>query len=99
MCDPTYITVDVAYTAVGSSLDCNLTARPDECEFGDFDGNGTVDSTDFEPYNLCLTPPCSDAPCSPPLYLDACCGLADFDHDGDSDLVDFAAWQRSMSGS
>ncbi|MCH8148849.1 MAG: choice-of-anchor B family protein, partial [Planctomycetes bacterium] len=38
-CDPTYIIVDVSYTPVGATLDCNLTSRPDECEFGDFDGN------------------------------------------------------------
>ena len=97
--DETFIAVDVSYTAVGAVLDCNLTARPDDCEFGDFDGNRIVDPLDFAPYTACLTPPCLDATCIPPMYSDACCGLADFDRDGDSDLVDFAAWQRSLSGS
>lgn len=96
--DHTSIVVDVSYAAVGATLDCNLTARPDECEFGDFDGNNVVNSLDFAAYTACLTPPCLDAPCSPSLYFDACCGLADSDRDGDNDLVDFAAWQRSMSG-
>ncbi|MCH7926294.1 MAG: choice-of-anchor B family protein, partial [Planctomycetes bacterium] len=85
--DHTFIVVDVSYTPIGAVLDCNLTARPDECEFGDFDGNHIVDSLDFAAYAACLTSPCVDAPCSPPMYLDACCGLADSDRDGANDLA------------
>lgn|GEM_PF-2948413 len=97
-CAPeTFIVVNLSYLAVGSSLDCNRTGKPDECESGDIDGNLRVDLDDFAAYHDCLTTPCRGHRCDFPLYTDPCCGLADFDHDGDSDLEDFAALQRSAT--
>jgi hypothetical protein len=33
------------------------------------------------------------------VYADPCCRIADADHDGDVDLLDFALFQRLCNGS
>jgi glucose/arabinose dehydrogenase len=57
---------------------------------GDFDGNGLVNSDDFDNYVNCQTGPgvASDG---------AGCGVFDFDCDGDVDLFDFGGFQESFN--
>ena len=95
--DPTFITVTITYEAIGSSLDCNLTGGPDECELGDIDGDGRLDLSDLSGFADCFTGPCPTTPCNPTLYSDRCCALTDLDSDGDADLADWAAFQRAVS--
>ncbi|MCK4660121.1 MAG: hypothetical protein KAV82_11420 [Phycisphaerae bacterium] len=86
--------LDICDIAEGVSFDCNSNGVPDECDRpADFDGDGDADLSDFACLRDCLTGPCGDPPCDPPLYHDPCCRLADFDDDGDLDLADFAAFQ------
>ena len=97
-CDSgSFITVTVRYHTAGASLDCNTNGVPDECEPGDFNGDGLLRLSDLSEYAGCYTGPCRDAACDPPLYVDPCCALADFDADGDNDLTDWAAFQVAFS--
>ena len=59
----------------------------------DFAADGVVDLADYAVLHACATEPCGASPCSPPLYQDACCVVADLDLDGDVDLEDFALLQ------
>ncbi len=83
--------------AAGTSPDCNFDGVPDECAPGDFNGDGFLRLSDLGGYSDCFTGPCGDPPCDPALYLDPCCAIADFDHDGDSDLADWAAFQVAFT--
>lgn len=56
---------------------------------GDCDGNGLVTLADFSNYSACLT--------GPGQLFPAGCGCHDLDADGDVDLLDFAAFQSSLS--
>lgn len=76
---------------VPDSWDRNANAVPDECEFGDLDGNGTVDLADFLLMALCPWGPSR----FPVAALPSPCGMADFDLDNDVDLHDFAAFQQA----
>jgi V8-like Glu-specific endopeptidase len=59
--------------------------------FGDADGDGDVDLTDFGAFQLCFTGPGGDA-------LPTCVNVFDSDLDGDVDLIDFAAFQIAFTG-
>jgi hypothetical protein len=55
---------------------------------GDCTGDGVVDLDDFEIIAPCLT--------GPDISIAVGCDCADLDGDGDSDLADFAAFQREF---
>jgi len=79
--------------AVPGSWDRNGNAVPDECEvFGDLDSDGVVSLADFVLLSACSWGPQSVAVDVPPVD----CAMADFDFDGDIDLVDFAGFQRAL---
>ncbi len=74
------------------SKDCNLNARPDECEtvtLGDFNADGYVDAGDYTGFAQCMAGP--DRP--PTAHADTCLDTYltafDTDGDGDVDLRDF----------
>lgn len=70
--------------------------------FADFDDDGDVDLLDFVRFTDCLTGPCGDPPCMPPLYgsfeSGSCCTIGDAEDDGDVDLNDFALFQAAFTG-
>jgi len=90
---------DATEIAAGTATDCNSNGTLDTCDLpGDFDGDELVRSgADFTAFAGCVTSPCSDPPCDPLLFADRCCALADYDSDGDVDLADFAATQRTAA--
>ncbi|MHC4695344.1 MAG: M28 family metallopeptidase [Planctomycetota bacterium] len=93
-----YITVTVTYETTGLP-DCNDNLVPDFCDAaGDADGDGRLGLPDHARTAECMSGPCSDPPCDPPLYADSCCVIADFDLDGDYDLLDFSAFQLGIGG-
>jgi hypothetical protein len=65
---------------------------------GDFDDDGDVELDDHTAFWLCLTGPCPDPVCDPPLYEPAC-AAADANADGDVDLGDFASIQLWLAAS
>jgi hypothetical protein len=80
--------------------DCNSNLTLDECETlvtGDFNGDGFVTLDDVADFIACVVGPCDEAGCTPALYSDTCCRLADVDADGDVDLRDFADYQTIFS--
>lgn len=81
---------------VGTSVDCNANGFPDECEPGDVDGDERLTLADIAGYPDCVTGPCGQPPCNPPLFTDPCCTITDFDTDGDNDLADWAAFQTAL---
>jgi hypothetical protein len=58
---------------------------------GDFDGNGTVDATDYDHFAACFTGP-GGGPVGPE------CVAADFDGDGDVDCADWAMFRVVWTG-
>jgi hypothetical protein len=81
------------------ATDCNTNGTPDECEVllkGDMNYDGAATPADWPAFSVCYTGPCdvSAGPCAPALYAAPCCRSADYDDDGDVDLVDFAVFQR-----
>lgn len=86
--------------ADGGAWDCNSNGRIDACDAADWnvDGVGLVDDGDFAVLFECLTGPCFDDVCDPPLYADLCCELADLDGDGDVDLDDYELLQQVAAG-
>ena len=72
-------------SAPPTSLDLNHNGIPDECDVpGDLDGDGLVSSADFPALCDCMGGPGTTI---------AACALADFDADGDVDLMDAATLQ------
>jgi hypothetical protein len=68
---------------------------PDACDLclggvasGDADGDGRMSIADYAIFEQCLF--------GPTATLDPACDCFDLDNDGDSDLVDFAAFQSGM---
>jgi hypothetical protein len=57
---------------------------------GDFDGNQRDDLRDFAEWQSCMSGPVA-ATVSP------CCRIFDFEHDGDVDLADYAAFESAFS--
>lgn len=57
---------------------------------------GETNLYDYATFTPCLTGPCGDPPCRPPLYTSRCCKAQDFDSDGDADLADFAEFQLRL---
>jgi len=91
--------LDICDISDGDSPDCNGNGTPDECDPpGDFDGDTRVDLADFAAFSACYTGSCLAPLCEPPLYLDVCCVLADFDLDGDVDPDDHRPFQAAMTG-
>ncbi|MFH0983680.1 MAG: hypothetical protein V2A79_19370 [Planctomycetota bacterium] len=96
--------LDACDIAAGTSEDCNGNGIPDECggaDFGDFNGDGAIDLTDYQVFETCLTGPCISPPCDPPLYAGypgPCCAIGDADRDGAIDLSDFAGFQGVFTG-
>lgn len=82
------------YSYAPPSRDCNGDSIPDECSFGDMDGNAAVDLADHAGFSACFSGPRGPHPLDPPLAIDRCCRIADSDSDGDLDLRDYAAFQR-----
>jgi hypothetical protein len=91
-------TIDISS---GTSLDCNATTVPDECEpiaQGDFNGDGSVDLDDYLGFADCvagpeLSPSPSQAEC-----VQTCLEAFDFDGDGDVDLQDYSGFQNAFNG-
>ena len=82
----------------GVSEDCNANEVPDECDrvTADLDGDGAADPDDHTVFINCLTGAlCESAPCTPAEYADPCCIVADYDEDGDVDLIDWMGFQSS----
>ena len=65
--------------------------RNDAVRFGDFDGDGVVDLSDFAEY-----PPCMTGPGTPASH--SCAEVFDLDLDGDVDLADFTELQAALAG-
>ncbi|MBU0719690.1 MAG: C10 family peptidase [Planctomycetes bacterium] len=82
-----------------AGIDCNTNGKPDDCDLGDYDGDGALSLSDFAGLADCLTGPCAAPVCDPPLYADSCCAIADIDHDGDHDLADMAVFFAELTGS
>jgi hypothetical protein len=93
--------------ADGTAYDCNENALLDECELGDADGNEQINLRDFAHFANCFT-----GSIIQPLphgrgsdrrdttltsYTDPCCGIMDFDTDGDVDLDDFATFHVALT--
>lgn len=82
--------------ASGAFTDVNGNGVLDVCEvgYGDFDGDGDVDLTDFATFGQCFgganNPPAAGCPAG----VDA-----DSDGDGDVDLTDFALFAQNFTGS
>ncbi|MCP4589933.1 MAG: hypothetical protein GY842_04255 [bacterium] len=94
---------DVCDITDGTSRDCNADDIPDECSpptQGDFDGDDDFDLADYRALlsRDCFSDVCTTPPCAPAMYADPCCVLADWDADGDVDLIDFAEVQRVLGG-
>jgi hypothetical protein len=86
-CQPNSIG-DVCDLADGTSRDCNMDEVPDECQPGDFDGNGTVDLDDYSAFaSEFLGPDATQA-----------CPFFDLDSDEDADLRDFASFGALTGG-
>ncbi len=79
---------DLTDIAEGTSTDCDGNGIPSECELGDFNGDLTVDITDYEAFRLCYSGPGGS--------LGTGCDAGDFDCDNDIDLHDFAAFQYAL---
>ncbi len=60
---------------------------------GDFDGNSRFDLSDFAGFEICL-----GAEISNPSWLEACVCAFDFNQSQTLDLVDFAAFRKSLTG-
>ena len=80
--------LDECDVASGRSADCNANGIPEECERGDFNGDLTVNLTDYQAFQACYT--------GPGVALGAGCTAGDFDCDNDVDLDDFAAFQFAL---
>jgi len=89
--------LDECDIADGVSFDCNSNGLADECDIlaVNPDGRAGMDASDFAFVADCFDGTCGDDVCIPSVYEDACCELADWDTDGDVDLVDYAAFQSS----
>ncbi len=81
-------TLDACDVASGVSYDCNANGVPEECEKGDFNGDQTVNLTDYQTFQSCFTGPGGS--------LGGGCGAGDFDCDNDIDLRDFAWFQLAL---
>jgi hypothetical protein len=84
------------YTATPTSLRCyddngNLTEIEPRSPF-DLDGDGTIGDADFALFDACSTGP------TVPVDASSGCARADFDHDGDLDVADFAEIQPYLWG-
>jgi hypothetical protein len=89
---------DVVDIAQGTSRDCNGNAVPDECDLpGDWDGDDLIGLSDFVGLASCMTSPCGDSGCDPPMYADPCCSIPDFNADGGVDLLDYAAFEQALA--
>ena len=64
---------------------------------GDFNFDGVVDAGDYADFANCFSGPCVTPPCTIPLYDGPCCGVGDFEGDGDIDLIDFAGFQAAFT--
>jgi hypothetical protein len=82
--------LDECDLSAGTSRDCNTNGLPDECEVGDFNGDGTVDLTDYVTFVGCINGPGGGT-------LVGGCVCADYDGDGDVDVADFAAFQKAFT--
>lgn len=79
---------DATDIASGDSADCNVNGVPDECEEGDFDGDGLIDLYEHARFvETCMTGP-EDEP------LSGCCTQLDFNSDSDVDMRDFRTFQQ-----
>lgn len=67
-------------------VDCHKDSLADDCQLGDFDGDGTVGTDDYASWNKCVTGPS-------PVGFTTCCRQFDLDGDDDVDLVDFGRFQ------
>jgi hypothetical protein len=87
---------DAQDIAAGTSLDCNATGVPDECETiaaGDFDGDGDVDGADLLSFNVCMDGPGLTPTLPNPSCAGAYLAAHDFTCDGFVDLADVACLQ------
>lgn len=97
ICGTGHIQVTIEYSTLDPALDCNGNQKPDTCETGDMDGDGSATVFDYPFVNACVTAPCGQPPCMLSDMGVPCCTLTDFDHDGDVDLRDLAEWERLVS--
>ncbi len=87
---------DAQDLATGTSLDCNATGIPDECEAveaGDFDGDGDLDSADVAALGVCLGGPDPRPPPPSQACCNACLAAYDMAASGAVDLADVAVLQ------
>ncbi len=92
-------TLDPADIAGGTSLDCNGTLVPDECErldCGDFDADRTLGASDLPGWFECLAGPGQTPQPATAGCASACLAAFDFDDDGDVDLADFRRFQSAF---
>ncbi len=88
-------TDDAIDISAGTSLDCNWTGIPDECEDiddCDFDADGQVNLDDYLALFYCLQGPAD----LPETCVSTCIDSFDSDGDGDIDLLDYAKFQRVL---
>jgi hypothetical protein len=91
---------DAEEVVSGAAQDCNSNVRPDECDVrGDFSDDNEIDLLDLKWWTGCMSGPCANAPCEPPLYEHPCCAWVDLAEDGDVDLRDLSAYQLAFSTS
>jgi hypothetical protein len=91
---------EVARGAAFPAIDITIGINPQACfdtvihvlakPAGDFNLDGSVDESDFDWFQACLTGP--DQP-----HPDPACSAADLDDDGDIDQVDFGGFQRCIT--
>jgi len=90
---------DACDLAEDTSLDCNATHVPDECEAianGDFDADADVDLGDFRAFHDCLGGPGVSPTPTVPECVAACLAAFDADLDDAVSLRDFSAFHASF---
>ncbi|MCK4660769.1 MAG: hypothetical protein KAV82_14715 [Phycisphaerae bacterium] len=86
-CNGNMIIDDVDLYVNETSTDCNENGLPDECDCGDWNGNGTTDRYDYQAFQACFA-----GPVTPVTECD--CAFFDLTNDGYVDLADFWVFQQ-----
>ena len=95
--DDHYWFIDDVDLIAAFNKDCNDNGLPDECEAGDWTGDGLMDLDDCAGLFGCLTGAGEGTSLDAPAYHNACCVTGDIDADGDVDLGDLALLQNGFN--